>query len=90
MNRRFSQASLFAGVGALLVLVGVIVGAFALGMLPQSGDAAVGSNQIAFVSYRDGDAEFPTGFATSWSRERRTDINEYEAFKRQMEAQKAG
>ena len=40
--------------------------------------------------YRDGDAEFPTGFATSWSRERRTDINEYAAFKRHLEAQKAG
>ena len=40
--------------------------------------------------YRDGDADFPTGFATTWNRERRTDINEYEAFKRHMEAQKAG
>jgi len=39
--------------------------------------------------YRDGDAGFPTGFATTWSRGRRADINEYETFKRQMRAQKA-
>ncbi len=57
MSFRFSQASLFAGVGALLVVVALVIGAFALGMLPLSGNAAVGSNQIAFVSYRDGDAE---------------------------------
>lgn len=57
MNRRFSQARWFAGVVALLVLVGVIVGAFALGMLPLSGDAALGPGRIAFVSDRDGDAE---------------------------------
>ncbi|WP_446831766.1 phytanoyl-CoA dioxygenase family protein [Candidatus Foliamicus sp.] len=39
--------------------------------------------------YRDGDADFPTGFATSWSRERRTDINEYEEFQRQLKSQQA-
>lgn len=32
--------------------------------------------------YRDGDADFPRGFATTWSRERRGDINEYEEFSR--------
>ena len=40
--------------------------------------------------YRDGDAQFPTGFATSWSRSRRSDINEYEEFQRQMAAQRRG
>lgn len=39
---------------------------------------------------RDGDAAFPTGFATSWGRERRGDINEHEEFKRQMAAQERG
>jgi len=38
--------------------------------------------------YRDSDTEFPRGFATTWSRERRGDINEYEEFKKQMAAQK--
>jgi ectoine hydroxylase-related dioxygenase (phytanoyl-CoA dioxygenase family) len=37
---------------------------------------------------RDSDAEFPRGFATTWSRKRRGDINEYEEFKKQMAAQK--
>ncbi len=57
MNCRFFQASLFAGVGALLVVVAVIVGAFVSGILPLSGDAAIGSSRIAFVSDLDGGAE---------------------------------
>jgi len=32
--------------------------------------------------YRDGDADYPRGFATTWSQERRSDINEYDEFKR--------
>ena len=39
---------------------------------------------------RDGDTDFPTGFATAWDRERRSDINEYEEFQRQLAAQKRG
>ncbi|MEM1261290.1 MAG: phytanoyl-CoA dioxygenase family protein [Pseudomonadota bacterium] len=35
----------------------------------------------------DGDAEFPRRFATGWSTTRRTDVNEYEEFKRQQELQ---
>lgn len=31
---------------------------------------------------RDDDSEFPRGFATSWTRERRDDVNEFEEFKR--------
>ncbi|MEM1090860.1 MAG: phytanoyl-CoA dioxygenase family protein [Pseudomonadota bacterium] len=31
---------------------------------------------------RDGDAHFPRGFATSWSKTRRDDVNEFEEFKR--------
>ena len=67
MNHQFSRARgrLFAGVVAVLVLVAVvIVGAFALGMYPFSGEAASSnraldsvSGRIAFVSNRDGDAE---------------------------------
>ena len=37
--------------------------------------------------YCDGDGAFPRGFATTWSRSRRSEINEYEEFKRQMAAQ---
>lgn len=33
---------------------------------------------------RDGDARFPTGFATTWSKSRRSDINEYDVFKQQL------
>ena len=60
MNRRFSQGRWLAGV-ALLVVVAVIVDAFALEVLPLPGDAtgepAVGPGRIAFVSDRDGDEE---------------------------------
>lgn len=38
---------------------------------------------------RDGDDAFPRGFATTWSRSRRTDINEYEEFKKQLAKQSA-
>jgi hypothetical protein len=31
---------------------------------------------------RDDDSEFPRGFATSWTRSRKDDVNEYEEFKR--------
>jgi len=37
----------------------------------------------------DGDTQFPTGFATSWSRSRRGDINEYDVFKEQLTAEGA-
>lgn len=36
---------------------------------------------------RDGDGAFPRGFATSWSRERRGDVNEYDVFKEQLKKQ---
>ncbi len=58
---RFFQGRWLAGVGLVVVLIGVVVGAFAFGMLPLSGDAAVepalGPGRIAFVSGRDGDDE---------------------------------
>ena len=61
MNFRLAKSRLFVVVGALLVLVALIVGAFVLGILPLSGDAAVeptlGPGRIAFVSDRDGDKE---------------------------------
>lgn len=61
MNLRFATPRLLAGVGAVAVLVALVIGAFALGMLPLSGDAgmepALGSGRIAFVSGRDGDEE---------------------------------
>lgn len=34
---------------------------------------------------RDGDAEFPRGFATRWTRARRGDVNEYETFKKSLD-----
>jgi hypothetical protein len=37
---------------------------------------------------RDGDAEFPRGFATRWRRKRRDDVNEYEAFAQQLKLAK--
>ncbi len=52
---------LFAGVLGVVVVIAVIVGAFALGILPLSGDASVepalGPGRIAFVSDGDGDDE---------------------------------
>ena len=69
MSFRFVQTRWFAGVGALLVVVviGMVVGAFALGVYPSSGEAAIASipdrdldsvsGRIAFVSARDGDAD---------------------------------
>lgn len=38
---------------------------------------------------RDGDANYPRGFATTWSKQRRGDVNEYEEFKRQQAIQGA-
>jgi hypothetical protein len=35
---------------------------------------------------RDGDALFPRGFATTWTRERRGDVNEYALFQQNLEA----
>jgi ectoine hydroxylase-related dioxygenase (phytanoyl-CoA dioxygenase family) len=35
---------------------------------------------------RDGDADYPRGFATTWSRGRRSDINEYEEFQKRQAA----
>lgn len=37
--------------------------------------------------FRSGDKDFPTGFATTWTRERRTDVNEYEEFQNQLSAE---
>jgi ectoine hydroxylase-related dioxygenase (phytanoyl-CoA dioxygenase family) len=37
---------------------------------------------------RDGDAEFPRGFATRWRRKRRDDVNEYETFAQQLKLAK--
>jgi ectoine hydroxylase-related dioxygenase (phytanoyl-CoA dioxygenase family) len=34
---------------------------------------------------RDGDTEFPRGFATRWTQARRADVNEYEAFNKSFE-----
>jgi hypothetical protein len=34
---------------------------------------------------RDSDAEFPRGFATTWTRERRADVNEYAVFAKNLE-----
>ncbi len=52
---------LFAGVLGVVVVIAVIVGAFASGILPLLGDGtgepAFGLGRIAFVSGRDGDAE---------------------------------
>ena len=39
--------------------------------------------------YRDSDADYPRGFATTWSAERCSNINEYEEFKRQLAKQNA-
>jgi ectoine hydroxylase-related dioxygenase (phytanoyl-CoA dioxygenase family) len=36
---------------------------------------------------RDGDARYPRGFATSWTKHRRSDINEYDAFKSELAAE---
>jgi hypothetical protein len=36
---------------------------------------------------REGDARFPRGFATSWSRKRRGDVNEYDVFAKQLESE---
>jgi len=38
---------------------------------------------------RDGDANFPRGFATAWSRGRRDDVNEYKLFTKLQEGQAA-
>ena len=38
--------------------------------------------------YRDSDADYPRGFAATWSRERSSDINQYEAFEKQVAKQK--
>lgn len=35
---------------------------------------------------RDDDSEYPRGFATRWSRARRGDVNEYETFKKSLQA----
>ncbi|NDE01489.1 MAG: hypothetical protein EBZ91_07005 [Gammaproteobacteria bacterium] len=35
---------------------------------------------------REGDAEYPRGFATRWTRERKSDINEYDVFAKSLEA----
>jgi hypothetical protein len=35
---------------------------------------------------RDGDSRYPRGFATSWTRERREDVNEYRTFRQLAEA----
>lgn len=37
----------------------------------------------------EGDAQYPRGFATSWEAERRDDVNEFDIFKQQLEAEKA-
>ncbi len=37
----------------------------------------------------DGDKDYPRGFATSWSRQRRGDINEYDVFKDSLVAERA-
>jgi hypothetical protein len=37
----------------------------------------------------DGDAAYPHGFATDWSRSRRADVNEYDVFAKQLEAARA-
>ena len=38
---------------------------------------------------RDGDARFPRGFATTWSKSRRGDINEYDEFEKRLAAESA-
>jgi hypothetical protein len=35
--------------------------------------------------HRDDDSEFPRGFATRWTRARRADVNEYDAFNKGFE-----
>jgi ectoine hydroxylase-related dioxygenase (phytanoyl-CoA dioxygenase family) len=35
---------------------------------------------------RESDAEYPRGFATRWTRERKSDINEYDVFAKSLEA----
>jgi hypothetical protein len=35
---------------------------------------------------RDGDGEYPRGFATRWNRERKADINEYDVFEKSLAA----
>jgi hypothetical protein len=35
---------------------------------------------------RDGDAEYPRGFATRWSRSRKDDVNEYALFEKNFAA----
>jgi hypothetical protein len=37
---------------------------------------------------RDDDSQFPRGFATTWTRERRTDVNEYALFQKNFEESK--
>ncbi|MEO0574825.1 MAG: phytanoyl-CoA dioxygenase family protein [Pseudomonadota bacterium] len=37
---------------------------------------------------RDGDARYPRGFATTWKKDRRGDINEYDVFKTQLAAER--
>ena len=37
--------------------------------------------------YRSGDQDYPRGFATTWKRARRGDVNEYEEFQRQLSVQ---
>jgi ectoine hydroxylase-related dioxygenase (phytanoyl-CoA dioxygenase family) len=40
--------------------------------------------------HREGDSQFPRGFATRWARARKDDVNEYDVFEKSLAAARAG